>query len=68
MLETYQGTNLGQFQKGHATLENVSSCTVNLPAKYCQLTLLLLLLLRWLRADSHKPWLGTNKDDIWHCG
>jgi hypothetical protein len=40
MLDTYQGTNLGQFPNGPTSLENVSSPTANLPAKYCQLTLL----------------------------
>jgi hypothetical protein len=44
MLETYLGTNLGQFPNGHTNLENVSSPTANfLPAKHCPLTLLLFL-------------------------
>jgi hypothetical protein len=41
MLETYQGTNSGQFPNGRTNLENVSSRTANLPATHCQLTLLL---------------------------
>jgi hypothetical protein len=42
MLETYQGTNSGQFPNGRTNLENVSSRTANLPVKeHCQLTLLL---------------------------
>jgi hypothetical protein len=41
MLETYQGTNSGQFPNGRTNLENVSSRTANLPVKeHCQLTLL----------------------------
>ena len=41
MLETYQGTNSGQFPNGRTNLENVSSRTANLSAKqHCQLTLL----------------------------
>jgi hypothetical protein len=40
MLETYQGTDLSQFPNGRTNLENVSSLTANLPAKYCQLTFL----------------------------
>jgi hypothetical protein len=41
MLETYQGTNLGQFPNGRTNLENVSSRTANLPVKeHCQLTFL----------------------------
>jgi hypothetical protein len=40
MMETNQGINLGQFPNGRTNLENVSSRTANLPAKYCQLTLL----------------------------
>jgi hypothetical protein len=40
MLKTYQGTNPGQFPNGRTNLKNVSSRTANLPAKYCQLTLL----------------------------
>jgi hypothetical protein len=43
MLETYQGTNSGQFPNGRTHLENVSSPTANLPAKYCQLAFLLFL-------------------------
>jgi hypothetical protein len=40
MLETYQGTNSGQFPNGRTNLENVSSRTANnLPVKHCQLTL-----------------------------
>ena len=40
MLETYQGTNSGQFPNGRTNLENVSIRTVNSSPHYGQLTLL----------------------------
>jgi hypothetical protein len=40
MMETYQGTNSGQFSNGRTKLVNESSCTANLPAKDCRITLL----------------------------
>jgi hypothetical protein len=45
MLETYQGTNSGQFPNGRTNLENVSSCTANcMPAQILSTHLIIVLL------------------------
>jgi hypothetical protein len=41
MMDTYHGSNSGQFPNGGTNLENVSSRRPNLNIEYCQLTLLL---------------------------